>query len=278
LTPIAAAASEMDWARDRPRLLSHVGRWGRARRWLPKDARRVIDIGCAFGYGTVAIASRKTPPCWIAGVEYDPGNTRQAHGCYPWLPMVRGDGTLLPFADASIDAVVILDVLEHLAEPSAVLCEVRRVLRPGGALIISVPHRGLLAGLDSNNLYAAIQRKWRRALPLEPCEESASGTHRHFTAPDLQRLLGANFHVDKVARTGFGLGELLHLSLLLLFKGVLRWRGAYLALRSLYFTAYLVEDLAPAGPLGYNLTIRARAADKAHVSNGARAQNEGLSE
>jgi SAM-dependent methyltransferase len=153
---------------------------------------------------------------------------------------------------------VILDVLEHLADPESVIAEVHRVLRPGGSLVISVPHRGLFAALDSNNVYSALRRGWRSSLPLEPCEESATGTHRHFTLDEVRALLGPGFAVDRVARTSVGLAELLHLALLVTLKGLLRWRGAYLVLRQLYFTTYLIEDLMPAGPLGYHLTVGAR--------------------
>jgi SAM-dependent methyltransferase len=249
---------EESWARKRPRLLSYVGRWGRARRWLPPDARVVLDVGCAFGYGTVALMGRGKSLRWIAGVERDATNVELARRAYPWLPMVRADATSLPFPDRSVDAVVILDVLEHLDNPLTVLAEVHRVLKPGGSLVASVPHRGLLSACDSNNVYAALRRHFRSFLPLEPCEESASGRHRHFSLNEALALLGPRFAVDRFARTGIGLAELLHILLLVLFKGLLRWRCAYMVLRHSYFAAFLLEDLIPTGPLGYSLTLRAR--------------------
>jgi SAM-dependent methyltransferase len=45
----------------------------------------------------------------------------------------------LAFADASFDAIVLKDVLEHIQEPAALLAEVRRVLRPGGSVFASSP-------------------------------------------------------------------------------------------------------------------------------------------
>ena len=128
-----------------------------------------------------------------------------------------------------------------------------------GALVVSVPHRGLLSACDSNNVYTALRRRYRSLAPLEPCEESASGRHRHFTLDEARALLGPGFANDLPARrTGLGLAELLHLLLLVVFKGLLRWRGAYLALRHAYFAASLIEDLIPTGPLGYNPALRAR--------------------
>jgi SAM-dependent methyltransferase len=226
----------------------------------------VLDIGCAFGYGTVALMGRGGPRRWIAGVERDPANVALAHRAYPWLPMVRADAKSLPFADQSVDAVVVLDVLEHLDDPASVLAEVSRVLRPRGALIVSVPHRGLLSACDSNNVYTALRRRFPSLAPLEPCEQSASDRHRHFMLEEARAILGPGFAVDRSACTGLGLAELMHLPLLVLLKGLLRWRGAYLALRHAYFAASIIEDLIPTGPLGYNLTLRARPAKDADVT------------
>ena len=75
----------------RPRLLSYVGRWGRARRWLPPGACRVLDVGCAFGYGTAALKGRGDAPPWVVGIERDEGHIRHAGASYPWLPLLRGD-------------------------------------------------------------------------------------------------------------------------------------------------------------------------------------------
>jgi hypothetical protein len=74
-------------------------------------------------------------------------------------------------------------------------------------------------------------------------------------------LLGPHFVVERVARTGLGLAELLHLALLILCRGVLRSEGAYDALRYLYYGAYLLEDLLPTGPAGYHLTLRGHLLD-----------------
>jgi SAM-dependent methyltransferase len=219
----------------------------------------VLDVGCGFGYGTVALMGRAKSPRWIAGVERDLANVELAGRTYPWLPMVRADARSLPFPDHSVDAVVMLDVLEHLDDPVAVLVEVRRVLRPGASVVVSVPHQGLLSACDSNNVYTALRGRCPSFLPLEPCEDSASGRHRHFTLSEIRELLGPDFAVDRFARTGIGLAELLHILLLVVLKGLLRRRHAYMVLRHLYFTGFLLEDLLPTGRLGYNLTVRARA-------------------
>jgi SAM-dependent methyltransferase len=52
---------------------------------------------------------------------------------------VVGDARDMPFSNASIDVVLITQVLEHIPEPVAVISEIRRVLKPGGTLLLSVP-------------------------------------------------------------------------------------------------------------------------------------------
>ncbi len=52
---------------------------------------------------------------------------------------VRGEATALPFSDARFDLVAAFDIIEHVADDALVFHELRRVLRPGGTLVFSVP-------------------------------------------------------------------------------------------------------------------------------------------
>jgi SAM-dependent methyltransferase len=52
---------------------------------------------------------------------------------------VNGDGTRLPFADASFDRVIASEVMEHVPDDMAALDELTRVLRPGGTIAITIP-------------------------------------------------------------------------------------------------------------------------------------------
>jgi SAM-dependent methyltransferase len=219
----------------------------------------VLDVGCAFGYGTAALKGRGDAPPWVVGIERDADHIHHAGAAYPWLPLLRGDALSLPFADGTVDAVVMLDIVEHLADPAAVLAEARRVLRPGGALVVSVPHKGPMTAFDPNNVYEALRRRRPSWPPLDSYDQSESGTHRHFTIEELRALLGPGFAVDCVTRTGLGASELFHLICRIAFDALLQSRRAYLALRPLHFITYLLDDLIPAGPLGYHLTLRAQA-------------------
>lgn len=60
---------------------------------------------------------------------------------HPRLLRVQAEAGALPFADARFDRVVAAEVLEHLPDPAATLAEVRRLLKPGGRFIATVPYR-----------------------------------------------------------------------------------------------------------------------------------------
>ncbi len=99
------------------------------------DGRLIVDIGCGTGYNVRRLSSAGVR---IAGVDARPEGLVAAHAAVPALPLAQADAALLPLADATVDVVLLLDVLEH-ADDAAVLAQVSRVLRPGGAAIITVP-------------------------------------------------------------------------------------------------------------------------------------------
>ena len=268
IAPVAAAPADpfaippVAPAPTRPRLLSHVGRWGRARRWLPDGARRILDVGCAFGYGSVALAAGGPPGRIAVGVERDPEHLQRGRELYPWLTILEGDATSLPVPDGCADAVLLLDILEHLGEPDRAVAEAHRVLHPGGVVIVSVPHRGPQHRIDSLNLYQALRRRRPSWPPLEPATESVGSVHRHFTVGEMRRLLAPGFEVDRVRRSGLGLQELVYLAGLVGRVPRRTDRVGRIAL-TLHLVIYLLDDLVPWGPLGYHLAVRGVRREKA---------------
>jgi SAM-dependent methyltransferase len=216
---------------------------------LRPSERRVLDAGCAFGFGTARLARSRE----VVGLELSADYLAEARRRYPDLTLVRGDVQALPFADGSFDAVVLLDVLEHLPDPAAALREARRVVRPGGALVLSVPAAGPLAGLDSLNAYARLAH--RSGWPGLAADEGGGPRHRHFRPEEIARQL-PGFVVEGLARTGLGLGEPVNLALMVALRGLLRWEAGYRIGRFLAFALTVLDDAIPAGPLGYNLYLR----------------------
>jgi SAM-dependent methyltransferase len=100
----------------------------------------VLDIASGEGYGSMLLASRAKR---VVGVDVETRAVEHARHTY-YRPNVRflvGDCTEIPVADASFDVVVSFETIEHIEEHDRMLAEVRRVLRPGGRLVISSPNK-----------------------------------------------------------------------------------------------------------------------------------------
>ncbi|HEV2033068.1 MAG TPA: class I SAM-dependent methyltransferase [Candidatus Dormibacteraeota bacterium] len=120
---------------------------------------QVMDLGCGRG-GVVELFWRDVK--LAAGLDPDAPSLMEHHT--PGLPVIRGRGEHIPFADQSFDLVVCLWVLEHVERPESVLTEVHRVLRPGGHFVFLTPNlRNPLLLL--NRLAKALPQLQRRVVP-----------------------------------------------------------------------------------------------------------------
>lgn len=105
--------------------------------------KRVLDAACGEGYGSGLLASVATD---VTGVDIDAdaiGHARERYCDKSNLHYVQGSCAALPLAAASIDLVVSFETIEHLVEQTQMLDEFRRVLAPGGVLIISSPNKAI---------------------------------------------------------------------------------------------------------------------------------------
>jgi len=111
-----------------------------ADRWRPDIA--VLEVGSGAGGVTEFLAHP------VTGV--DPAFERTEERGTPWLERLPGRATALPVGDASFDAVLCVETLEHLpeAEREPALREMLRALRPGGRLIATFPADAIAAELD----------------------------------------------------------------------------------------------------------------------------------
>jgi SAM-dependent methyltransferase len=119
--------------------------WERRRSLLLAEARRgarVLDLGCGAGRFVAALRDAGADP---VGVELAEAALERARSNAPGadLRLLEGDGSL-PLEHMSVDLVWCSEVLEHVADTAYLLLEVRRVLRPGGRLLVTVPFHGRL--------------------------------------------------------------------------------------------------------------------------------------
>lgn len=99
----------------------------------PRPGERVLDLAAGTGTSSQPFADRGAVvvPC-----DFSEGMLQVGKRARAQLPFVAGDGTRLPFADDSFDAVTISFGLRNIVDPVAGLAEMRRVTRPGGRLVV----------------------------------------------------------------------------------------------------------------------------------------------
>lgn len=102
---------------------------------------QVLDLGCGTGEGS-AFLSQDTHLHLIA-VDFSFEAVHAARSLYSHSPVqwMNMDGQCLSFKDAAFDAVVSIEVIEHIPDPAAYLKEIRRVLRPEGYVMFSTPNK-----------------------------------------------------------------------------------------------------------------------------------------
>ncbi|WP_124710957.1 class I SAM-dependent methyltransferase [Gordonia insulae] len=98
----------------------------------------VLEAGSGEGYGAAMLA---TVAQSVTCVDYDESAVEHTRRRYPGLIVRQGNLIDLPLADGSVEVVVNFQVIEHLWDQPAFIAECRRVLRPGGVLLISTPNR-----------------------------------------------------------------------------------------------------------------------------------------
>jgi SAM-dependent methyltransferase len=154
--------------------------WERRRALLLGEARageRVLDLGCGAGRFVAALRDAGADP---VGVEIAEAALERARRNVPGADfrLLEPDGSI-PLEHGSVDLVWCSEVLEHTADTGHVLLEARRVLRPGGRLLVTVPYHG--------RVQAAAIALWRFERHFDPM-----GQHlRFFTRRSLAATLDA---------------------------------------------------------------------------------------
>jgi SAM-dependent methyltransferase len=97
----------------------------------------------------------------------------------------RIDGRRMPFADASFDLVVVIDLLEHVRDDAACVSEIARILRPGGDLVVNTPHA------KSRSLLRIVRDR------LGLTDEWHGHVRPGYTRDGLQSLLAGRFAIER---------------------------------------------------------------------------------
>jgi SAM-dependent methyltransferase len=100
-----------------------------------EETSSVLEVGSGLGILAQEVA-RVVTKGEVYGVEYSPEQLAQAEASSTNLHLVQGDAHHLQFEDERFDVVYCRYVLEHVAHPSQVVTEMRRVLKPGGQVFI----------------------------------------------------------------------------------------------------------------------------------------------
>jgi 2-polyprenyl-6-hydroxyphenyl methylase/3-demethylubiquinone-9 3-methyltransferase len=139
-------SDDIRWVRTLKNMVPGRLSWFDAR--IDWSGKAVLDLGCAGGFMAEALDDRGAQ---VTGIDpaADAIATARAHAAETGrsIRYDTGVGEALPYPDASFDAVVCVDVLEHVADLSRVLAEVTRVLKPGGLFLFDTINRNPVARL-----------------------------------------------------------------------------------------------------------------------------------
>lgn len=108
-----------------------------------QQPKKILEVGCAAGHLTALIAS-VFPKAEVIGIDVYKDAVVEAKARYPKLKFLVADAHKLPFKNQSFDLVVSSETIEHVVDPSLMLSEIKRVLKPKGHAIVEMDSGSLL--------------------------------------------------------------------------------------------------------------------------------------
>lgn len=166
--------------------LWHNEKWRNLRGFIKKDAKKILDVGCGSGHITYKM-HKFFPKASVVGLDVYKKSIDFGRGKYRGVEFIVADAHRLPFKEANFDVVISTESLEHLVSPEKVLLQIRRVLVPGGELIVEMDSGSLL--------FRTVWYLWTRLGPGRVWMGS------HLTKFDSKKL------VNMIASSGFIIKE-----------------------------------------------------------------------
>ncbi len=138
----------------------------------------VADLGCSSGH-LLAEVARELPRATLVGIDAEAAGLPAARRNVPQAILAHASATDLPFADASVNAFLALNLLEHVPDDAAALREMRRSLVPGGRAVLVVPANPRL--YDYYDAHLRHERRYARGELAARAEKaglrSVAGSH-----------------------------------------------------------------------------------------------------
>ena len=104
----------------------------------------ILDVGCGRGFLLQKLSKLAKPGSKFFGLDISEKLCEISRQNNPGAQIVKGDAEAMPFQDSQFDFVFMTEALEHMLDYNKALSEIRRVLKPGGIFIVTVPNRDWL--------------------------------------------------------------------------------------------------------------------------------------
>jgi SAM-dependent methyltransferase len=247
-------------------------KYGRVVELLDEPAGKTsLDIGA--DNGVISYLLRKRGGRWYSA-DLDPtavASIRDLVGD----DVYQLNGSSTPFPDRTFDQVVIVDFLEHIADDRAFVGELARIVKPGGTLIVNVPHLKPHSILNRIRHFIGLTDEWHGHL------------RPGYTLAGLRRLLQPHFVIERATTYSRAFSELVDTTLngayeklrrkrstvgsskglVMTRKDVEHHRKEFLLLSTLYPMLWILAKMDALLPLqsGYKLIVRARLQDPSHL-------------